>query len=137
MWTLTMVGAAVDGLDQMTGLRGAAARAAVRPAMGAVAFFSGEPLVRALLRGTAYEEVELEPWRTLAGLFVRADVALRRFGDTLPGRERRRSRAARRGDTYERIAAAFARAQARKAGIATDYTQHDRPKVSGCPVVHG
>lgn len=136
-WTLTMVSAAVDSLDQMTGFRGAAARAAVRPAMGVVAFFSGEPLVRALLRGTTYEQVKLEPWRTLTGLFVRAEVALRRFGDTLPGRERRRRRAARRGDTYERIAAAFARAQARKAGIATDYTQHDRPKVSGCPVLHG
>jgi hypothetical protein len=136
-WTQTMIGAATDGLHQTPGLRGVLARASVAPAAGGMAFFSGEPLVRALLAGTRHQNVAIEPWRALTGLLVRLDVTVRRLDDALPGARWRLARRARRADLFEGIAYRLARTRARRLGIVADYTQHDTPKVAGCPALPG
>lgn len=135
-WTHTMVAAATDQLARTRGVRGSLTRAAVSPAAGAVAVFSGEALLRALLAHSPYEHVRLQPWRTLAGLLVRADLTIRRIGDAIPGATRRRARRTPRGDVFEGAALKLLRARARRLGILADYTQHDSLKVSGCPVRH-
>ncbi len=136
-WTRTMVGAAADGLEGSKGLFGLLNRAAIAPTAGAVSFFSGEGLIRALLADSPYENVRLQPWRALAGLLVHADLAVRRLDDAAPGARRRRALRARRGDVFEGAALKVLRTRARRLGIIADYTQHDSPKVAGCPARRG
>ncbi|TQK32051.1 oxygenase MpaB family protein [Arthrobacter sp. SLBN-53] len=136
-WTPTMTEAAIEGVDVMGGPRGLLTRAALTPVAGALAFFSGEPLVRALFAGTRLAETPLQPFRMLTGLAVRTDLTIRKLDDTLPGAQWRRARRARRGDRFEGAAYRLALARARRLGIQADYTQHDKPQVPGCPASAG
>ncbi|GAB19798.1 hypothetical protein GOEFS_095_00330 [Gordonia effusa NBRC 100432] len=137
-WTHQMVSAATDVLAAAPGFRGRLARATVAPLMGVLSNYSGEPLVRALLGGTPFEHVRLQPWRALGGFAIRADVALHRIDDVFPGARSRREKRTLRGDRYEGAAVAVSRARAKALGIELDYTGHDTTKkTSGCPVFLG
>ncbi|WP_242657363.1 oxygenase MpaB family protein [Mycobacterium talmoniae] len=136
-WTAQMTRAASDNLATIAGVPGMLARAAVSPLVGAVAYYSGDPLARALVSATPYRDVPIQPWKTLTGLAVHACVKSRMVLDRVPGAGLRRAVRAARGDPWESLAVRAAELAARRRGITgTPYRHHDdTPNTPvGCPV---
>lgn len=135
--TETMTRAAADNLAAARGVPGAVARAAVAPVLGAVAYYSGEPLARALAAATPYRDVPLQPWTTLAGVAVHANVKLRMLLDLVPGAGLRRVIRARHSDPWWAVNLQIAELLARRGGVAdTRYRHHDATATAanGCPM---
>jgi len=131
--TAMMTRAAADNLAAVPGTVGLLARAAVAPALGAVAYYSGAPLARALVSATPYRAVPLQPWTTLTGLAVHACVKYRMVLDKLPGAALRRSLRARHSDPWWALNVQIAQLLARRSGVGhTGYRHHDA--TAGCPV---
>jgi ER-bound oxygenase mpaB/B'/Rubber oxygenase, catalytic domain len=135
-WTAKIWEATGKGLRSMPGLRGRLSRAAVTPVLGVMSFFAGEALIRALVQGSPYQGVRLQPWCALTEALVRIDVTSRRIDDALPGAQRRRNRRAGRGDFFEDTFYKFLRARARRLGPVA-YTQHDDATMTGCLAFRG
>lgn len=135
--TEMMTRAAADNLAAASGVPGLLARAAVAPVLGAVAYYSGEPLARALVAATPYRDVPLQPWTALAGLAVHVNVTSRRVLDAVPGASVRRLLRARHGDPWWTVNVRIAELLARRGGVAdTRYRHHDTTAgaASGCPM---
>ncbi|WTL58561.1 DUF2236 domain-containing protein [Nocardia sp. NBC_01499] len=136
-WTGVMAGAADSALDNTSGVRGLLSRAAVGPMLGALAYFAGEPLVRALTKTTSVAEVNLRPWIALTGLTVKANIVTRRVLDRFPFAEQRMIRRARRSDLFWNLNVRFAKALAARQDIhTTPYDHHDATAhtPAGCPI---
>ena len=84
-WTDAQARAAID----RPGLSGAITRALLAPALGLMAYYSGEQVTRALIGGTKLRAADLRLWTALGGAFVRGNVGFRRLADKLPGAARR------------------------------------------------
>jgi len=136
-WTAQMTQAAADNLAGIGGVPGRLARAAVAPAVGAVAYYSGDPLARALVSATPYRDVPIQPWKTLTGLAVHVNVKSRMILDRVPGATIRRVLRARHSDPMWALNVQMARMLARRGGITgTPYRHHDRTPDTpvGCPM---
>ncbi|MEO8815453.1 MAG: oxygenase MpaB family protein [Mycobacterium sp.] len=135
--TAKMTGAAADNLARVSGLTGVLIRAAVAPVIGAVAYYSGDLLARALVATTPYRDVPLQPWKTLTGLAVHANVKLLMAVDRIPGAQSRIARGAAYGDPFWLANVKLLTILARRAGIkGTLYKHHDQTPntAAGCPV---
>lgn len=135
--TAQMTQAAEGGLGAMTGLPGLLARAAVAPAVGMIAYYSGDPLARALVSATGYRDVPIQPWKALTGLVVHAGVRSRMVLDRVPGAGMRRALRARHSDPWWALNVQVARMLARRGRITgTPYRHHDRTPdtPAGCPL---
>lgn len=131
--TTVMTQAAADNLAGLPGTAGFLARAAVAPVLGAVAYYSGAPLARALVSATPYRDVPLQPWTTLTGLAVHAAVKYRMVLDKVPGAALRRSLRARHSDPWWALNVQIAQVLARRSGVGhTGYRHHDAT-ADGCP----
>jgi ER-bound oxygenase mpaB/B'/Rubber oxygenase, catalytic domain len=136
-WTAEMTGTAAGNLARTRGFAGVLARSAVAPVLGAVAYYSGDPLARALVATTAYRNVPLQPWKTLTGLAVHINVKSRMVLDRIPTAGLRLSNRAAFGDPWELVGVQLAKALATRAGTkSTAYKHHDEtPNTrAGCPV---
>ncbi|UCZ63018.1 oxygenase MpaB family protein [Mycolicibacterium phocaicum] len=136
-WTAQMTQVAADNLAGIGGAPGWLARAAVAPVVGAVAYYSGDPLARALVSATRYRDVPIQPWKALTGLAVHANVKSRMLLDRVPGAAIRRVLRARRSDPMWALNVQMARMLARRGGITgTPYRHHDRTPDTpvGCPM---
>lgn len=135
--TAQMTQAATGNLAAVPGVAGVLARAAVTPVVGAIAYYSGEPLARALVSATPYRDVPIQPWKTLTGLAVHANVKYRMILDRVPGAGVRLALRARHSDPWWALNVAVAKALAQRAGITgTPYRHHDATPDTpvGCPV---
>jgi hypothetical protein len=106
------------------------------PLLGGLAYFGGEPMVRALMQETAGRAVPLQPWTFLTGLLVRFNILQRIIDDRLPGSHWRRDYRTRSGDPAQRVAVKLLKKVAIPRGFsASSYTSHDdSPNVQpGCP----
>lgn len=136
-WTAEMTGAAADNLARVPGVAGKLARLAVSPAIGAVAYYSGDPLARALVATTPYHDVPLEPWKMLTQLAVHGAVKFRMVMDRIPGKRIRIAGGAAFGDPWELAGVQLTRILARRAGVnGSPFKHHDQtPNTpAGCPV---
>lgn len=136
-WTAQMTQAATEGLAGIAGLPGALARAAVAPAVGMIAYYSGDPLARALVSATPYRDVPIQPWKTLTGVAVHASVKSRMILDRIPGAGLRRAVRARHSDPWWALNVQVARILAGRGGIfGTPYRHHDQTPDTpvGCPM---
>lgn len=136
-WTAEMAGAAADNLDRIPGFAGLLARAAVAPALGAVAYYASDPLARALVATTPYRDMRLQPWKSLTGLAVHTNVKLRMVLDRIPAAQFRLVNRAAFGDPWELINMQLAKILARRAGVkGTPFKHHDQtPNTpTGCPI---
>lgn len=136
-WTAIMTNAAADELGRIPGVAGAIIRASVGPVIGVIAYYSGEPLARALVASTPYRDVHIQPWIALTGIAVHANVKFRMLTDHLPGARKRSEMRARNGDPLEGGQVKLAYKLAKRAGVLdTPYTQHDKTPDTpiGCPV---
>ncbi len=134
-WTDVMMGAAFGFVDK--GITGRIGRLVLTPALGVAAYYGGEELTRSLVRATPLRDARLQPWTTLAGIAVRANVQLRRLTDRLPGAKHRAQQ--RNGELLWWSATVLNRALAKLAGMNdTSYTHHDATAATpaGCPVPH-
>lgn len=134
-WTANMAGAATRLLSDETRL-GRLQIAATAPLLGAFAFYSGEPLVRALLADTPLRGVPVQPWSTLTGAAAIASVRLRALEDHLPGARTRMTRRTAHFDPFWQRNIRVARFLAARVGIrGTPFDQHDRSAESTprCP----
>jgi hypothetical protein len=107
------------------------------PLLGGLAYFGGEPMVRALMQETAGRTVRLQPWTWLTGLLVRLNVLQRIIDDRLPGAHWRRVFRAQSGDPAQRVAVQLMKRTAARRGMsASSYASHDdSPNVQpGCPL---
>lgn len=105
----------------------------LRPLLGSLAYFGGEPIVRALVRTTPARDLPFGPWPAIAGQAARLNVAAREVSDALPLASGRRRLRARRGDPSQRIGVWLLGRVAARSGVrAVRYDQHDR-----CPVGRG
>ncbi|MFD3425146.1 oxygenase MpaB family protein [Nocardia fluminea] len=135
--TEKMVGAAASNLANEDGKLGAKSLAMVGPLLGVMAYFGGEPAVRALIATTPVRRVRLTPWIRFTGLLVETNIWINRVADSIPLRATRLRRRSRRGDRFWRVNVVISRASARRQGIrATPYDHHDAtPSTSaGCPI---
>lgn len=136
-WTAEMTGAAADNLARFPGVAGKLARLAVSPAIGAVAYYSGDALARALVAATPYHDVPLEPWKMLTQLAVHGAVKFRMVMDRIPGKRIRIAGGAALGDPWELAGVQLTRILARRAGVnGSPFKHHDQtPNTpAGCPV---
>ncbi|SHU94575.1 Uncharacterised protein [Mycobacteroides abscessus subsp. abscessus] len=134
-WTDIMMGAAFGFVDK--GFAGRVGRAVFTPILGIAAYYGGEDLVRALVRATPLRDARLQPWTTLTGIAVRANVTLRRVCDKLPGAARRAQQ--RDGELLWWSAMLVNQTLAKLGGMHdTSYTHHDATAATpaGCPVPH-
>ncbi|WP_231614228.1 oxygenase MpaB family protein [Mycobacterium nebraskense] len=130
-WTDVMVGAAVKRTGRVE-------RASLRTFLGALAYYGGEDMTRALVRSTDLADANLAPWMRIAKSLVYANVGLRRVLDHTPGAARRA--AARKSDTalWGRLLTVNRWLAARQGIHGTPYDHHDlTPSVgAGCPIPH-
>lgn len=136
-WTAEMTGTAADNLAGIRGFAGVLARTAMAPVLGAVAYYSGDPLARALVATTAYRNVSLQPWKTLTGLAVHANVKSRMVWDRIPAAQFRLVNRAAFGDPWELVGVQLAKVLASRAGVkGTAYKHHDKTlhTPAGCPI---
>lgn len=136
-WTAQVTQAASDNLVAVPGVAGVIGRAAVSPVVGAIAYYSGDPLARALVSATPYRDVPIQPWKALTGLAVHASVKSRAVLDRVPGARLRRAMRAVRGDPWESLGVRVATMLARRGGVTgTPYRHHDDTPDTpvGCPV---
>ncbi|GAB4586887.1 oxygenase MpaB family protein [Nocardia sp. IFM 10818] len=134
-WTATMAGAATRRFTDST-LTGRLHIAATAPLLGALSYYSSEPLVRTLLADTPLRSVPIQPWSALTGLAATTAVRLRRIDDHLPGARLRMARRARHIDPMWDRNTKVARYLAARVGIrGTPFDQHDKTADSvRCPV---
>ncbi|MFJ4657280.1 oxygenase MpaB family protein [Nocardia sp. NPDC088792] len=132
-WTATMAGAATRKFSTTTPT-GRLQIAATAPLLGALSYYSGPRLVRALLADTPLRAVPLEPWSSLVGAVAATEVRLRAIDDHLPGARGRMIRRARHIDPMWDRNTRLARYLAARAGIrGTPFDHHDA-SAAGCPV---
>ncbi|WP_435590061.1 oxygenase MpaB family protein [Mycobacteroides immunogenum] len=134
-WTDTMASSALGFVDK--GVIGKFGRLALTPVLGLAAYFGGEELTRALVRATPLHNVRLQPWITIAGVAVRANIRLRRLTDKLPGSKYLARQ--RKGELLWWSATVVNQVLARLGGMHdTSYTHHDATAATpvGCPVPH-
>lgn len=129
-WTDTMVSAAVDGQS----VAGTLKRALVTPALGLFAYYGGEDLAQAMVRGTSLSGVDLKPWIAVSKVLVNVNIGVRRVLDHVPGAAARA--AARESDLalWGTSLAIFRFLAARKGIHGTPYDHHNES--AGCPVPH-
>ncbi|WP_040796815.1 oxygenase MpaB family protein [Nocardia higoensis] len=135
-WTASMAATAAENIGEH-GLRSRMKAAAVAPAMGMIAYFSGEPAVRALVRNTRFREIRIQPWDTVTGWFSAANVTVGRIGHRLPGAERRAARRLEKGDFFWRLVVWYTRHNSARKGVtATRYNHHNDTATTaiGCPI---
>lgn len=130
-WTDVMVGAAVDHSTRLQ-------RAAALPLLGAFAYYGGEDLTRALVRGTDLAAANLAPWTRLAKAAVYANIGFRRVLDRTPGAARRAATRASDTALWGRLLKANRILAARHGIHGTPYDHHDSTVSLGatCPVPH-
>lgn len=125
-WTAQMTQAASDNLARIPGVAGVLTRAAIAPVVGVIAYYSGDPLARALASATPYRDVPIQPWKALTGLAVHAAVKCRVILDRVPGARVRRNLRARHSDPWWALNVGFASKLARRGGVtSTPYRHHD------------
>jgi ER-bound oxygenase mpaB/B'/Rubber oxygenase, catalytic domain len=131
-WTDTMVGAAIDG----QGAAGKIKRALATPLLGLLAYYGGDDLAHAMVRGTSLAGVNLGPWMGVSKVLVNANVGFRRLLDRVPGATARA--AARESDLalWGSLLAIFRFLAARKGIHGTPYDHHNDTAAAGCPVPH-
>jgi hypothetical protein len=130
-----MMTAAFGFVDK--GIAGRIGRLVFTPVLGVAAYYGGEDLVRALVRATPLRDARLQPWTTITGIAVHANVQMRRLTDRLPGAKRRAQQ--RNGELLWWSATVINQALARLGGMRdTSYTHHDATAATpaGCPVPH-
>ncbi|MFE3099440.1 hypothetical protein [Nocardia tengchongensis] len=134
-WTATMAGAATRRFSDATAA-GRLQIAATAPLLGALAFYSSEPLVRTLLADTPLRAVPLRPFSRLVGLAATTEVRRRALDDHLPGARGRMIRRARHTDPMWDRNTRVARYLAARAGIrGTPFDHHDSTAdTSRCPI---
>ncbi|WP_433561341.1 oxygenase MpaB family protein [Nocardia sp. CA-151230] len=134
-WTATMAGAATRRFTTTTPT-GRLQIAATAPLLGALAYYSSEPLVRTLLADTPLESVPLRPFTQLMGLAATTGVRLRALDDHLPGARARMVRRARHIDPMWDRNTRVARYLAARVGIrGTPFDHHDTSAdAAHCPV---
>lgn len=135
-WTAVMADHATTAFADQT-ISGTLKRAATAPALGLMACYAGEPLVRALLQTTPLHTVRLGIWPQVFSAAVSLNVYYCATLDRLPAVQWRRRRKARNGDPFWRLMTNIAVAQAARRGITgTPYDHHDAtPNTApGCPI---
>nr|WP_246597579.1 oxygenase MpaB family protein [Nocardia tengchongensis] len=134
-WTATMARAATRRFSDAT-TAGRLQIAATAPLLGALAFYSSEPLVRTLLADTPLSAVPLRSFSRLVGLAATTEVRRRALDDHLPGARGRMIRRARHIDPMWDRNTRVARYLAARAGIrGTPFDHHDSTAdTSRCPV---
>lgn len=134
-WTATMAGAATRRFSSATPT-GRLQIAATAPLLGALAYYSSEPLVRTLFADTALHSVPLRPFSTLVGLAAGTEVKVRALDDRLPGARTRMIRRARHIDPMWDRNTRIARYLAARVGIrTTPFDQHDTTaEQARCPI---
>ncbi|MET7773233.1 DUF2236 domain-containing protein [Nocardia sp. NPDC005366] len=135
-WTASMAVAATEHFGGH-GLKTRMRVAAAAPVLGVIAYFSGAPGVRALLRDTPLRAVRIQPWDTVTKWIVATNVTVRRIGDRLPGSDRRARRRLDRGDFFWRLVVWHTRHTSAKKGVtSTRYTHHNDTAATaiGCPI---
>jgi hypothetical protein len=131
-WTDTMVGAAIDGQTAAGLLK----RALATPVLGLLAYYGGEDLAHAMVRGTSLAGVNLRPWMGVSKVLVNVNVGWRRLLDRVPGAT---ARAAARDSDLALWGSMLAVARfvaARKGIHGTPYDHHNETAAAGCPVPH-
>ncbi|MGB8403636.1 MAG: oxygenase MpaB family protein [Mycobacterium sp.] len=133
-WTETMIGAAADGPLRSGWLT----RAAVGPLLGMLAYYGGEDITHAMVRGTGLAGINFRPWTNVTAVLVHTDIGFRRLLDRTPGAARRA--ASRESDTVMwRAAVKIARFIAGRNGVTgTPYDHHNQTADvgAGCPIPH-
>ncbi|MEC3957803.1 oxygenase MpaB family protein [Nocardia sp. CDC153] len=130
-WTANMAGAATRRFTDST-LTGRLQIAATAPLLGALAYYSSEPLVRTLTADTPLHSVPLRPFTRLVGMAANTEVRVRALDDRLPGARSRMTRRARHIDPMWDRNTRLARYLAARVGIrGTPFDHHDS---SACPV---
>ncbi|MFE6861374.1 oxygenase MpaB family protein [Nocardia sp. NPDC057668] len=135
-WTAKMAGAAtrlLAGDTPAVRLR----RLGTAPLLGALAYYSGEPLVRTLLADTPLHSTPVRPWTALTGAAASTTVRLRSLDDRLPGARTRARRRTGGYDPFWQRNIRLARFLAARAGIrGTPFDHHDNSADSAprCPV---
>jgi ER-bound oxygenase mpaB/B'/Rubber oxygenase, catalytic domain len=135
-WTAVMADSATTAFADPT-MAGAIKRALTAPLLGLMAYYVGEPLVRALLKTTPLHAVRLGIWPQVLGAVVSLNVHYCAALDRLPALDWRRRRKAANGDPFWRQYAAIATAMAARRGITgTPYDHHEATPgtAPGCPV---
>lgn len=135
--TAEMSGAAATHLSDEGGRLTVKGRVMAGPLLGMMAYFGGEPAVRALIATTPVHDISLTRWVRLIGVVARVNVWMNRVADTLPFEDTRLRRRARRGDRFWRVNVLTSRAAARRKGIlTTPYDHHDATPSTpvGCPI---
>ncbi|WP_433590624.1 oxygenase MpaB family protein [Nocardia sp. CA-145437] len=134
-WTAEMAGAATRRFTTATPT-GRLQIAATAPLLGALAYYSGAPLVRALLADTPLNSVPLQPFSQLTAFAATTQVRLRALDDRLPGARARMIRRARHIDPMWDRNTRVARYLAARAGIhGTPFDHHDSTAdTARCPV---
>lgn len=135
--TADMSGAAAKSLSDGSGNLTLRGRATAAPLLGAMAYFGGEPATRALIATTPAHDIRIDPWIRLAGVLAMTNVRINQLVDTLPFREARLRRRARKGDRFWRVNVVTSKRAAKRKGIhSTPYDHHDATPSTpaGCPI---
>ncbi|MBO0853251.1 MAG: DUF2236 domain-containing protein [Nocardia sp.] len=136
-WTSQMANSGVAAISQMCGPAGRLFQHSAAPFLGFVAFYSGEPAVRELIRDTPLRDVRLADWRMVAAVAVNLNIRARATTDHLPGRRAVMRLRARSNDPFWRLAVRMIRPVAADKGVrSTPYDHHDHtPNTpAGCPI---
>ncbi|MFD4358152.1 oxygenase MpaB family protein [Nocardia sp. NPDC058518] len=124
--TVEMSEAAAANLSDEDGNLTLKGRAVTGPLLAMMAYFGGEPAVRALVATTPARDIPIAGWVRLIGLLVIANVWVNRLFDKLPFRSARLRRRAAKGDRFWRLNVLTSRAAAKRKGIlTTPYDHHD------------
>lgn len=135
--TAEMSGAAAAHLSDEDGRLSLKGRAMVGPLLGMMAYFGGEPAVRALIATTPVRDIPIARWVRVIGVVARVNVRMNRIADVLPFEDARLRRRAQRGDRFWRVNVLTSRAAAGRKGIlTTPYDHHDATPSTpvGCPI---
>ncbi|MEV6772397.1 oxygenase MpaB family protein [Nocardia sp. NPDC051030] len=134
-WTANMAGAATRRFTDST-LTGRLQIAATAPLLGAIAFYSSEPLMRSLVSDTPLRSVPIQPWPSVINAVATTSVRLRAVDNFLPGARRRMINRARHIDPMWDRNTRVARYLAARVGIrGTPFDQHDTTAdTARCPM---
>ncbi|MFB7723381.1 oxygenase MpaB family protein [Nocardia sp. NPDC056100] len=134
--TAAMAGAATRVFADRS-LPGRARIAATAPMVGALAFYSSEPLVRTLLADTPLRDVPVRPWMDATAVATTVAVRLRAVDDRLPGARRRMTRRTAGSDPFWERNIKVAKFLAARVGIhGTPFDHHDvsADSTARCPL---
>jgi hypothetical protein len=135
--TAQMSGAAAVTMTDERGRLTLRGRSTVKPLLGMMAYFGGEPAVRALVATTPAHDIAIARWVRAIGAVATFNVWLNRVSDVLPFADTRLRRRAAKGDRFWRINVLTSRAAAKRKGIlTTPYDHHDATPSTeaGCPI---